>query len=271
MVGPASTAGDEAWPSKSGGFHVSGGAATHDSALARIRGRGGDEVHTRRLTLPGRALLRSRLAMAIMVAAAIIGTSTVGLATAVTTGLIYACVNNGSGTIKVVSATTTCATNEIQLVWNAEGVTGPAGPTGPTGPTGATGATGAQGPTGATGPQGPIGPIGATGATGARGATGATGPTGATGETGPTGTPILVRQEFSMSTGSAVSPARIDVTIPCPYGTHVTTFARLSPVALVPVNILQSDPTSDMAGWHLIAENIDPLFGPLVVVHLICL
>jgi len=61
-------------------------------------------VHTGGLVLPARALLRSRLAMAITIAAAIIGSSTVGLATAVTTGLIYACVNNGSGTIKVVSA-----------------------------------------------------------------------------------------------------------------------------------------------------------------------
>jgi hypothetical protein len=74
--------------------------------------------------------------------AAIVGTATIGFAGAITTGLIYACVNNSSGTIKIVSPTTNCANNEILLVWNGEGTQGPAGPMGSTGPTGATGPTG---------------------------------------------------------------------------------------------------------------------------------
>src|SRR5687768_10035925 len=51
----------------------------------------------------------------------------------------HSCVNNGSGTIKIVSPTTTCGNNEVPLDWNAEG------PAGTGGPTGATGATGAKG------------------------------------------------------------------------------------------------------------------------------
>jgi len=107
--------------------------------------------------------------MVITLVAAIVGASTVGLAGAITTGLIYACVNNSSGTIKIVSATTECSNNEIQLVWNAQGVAGPTGPAGPTGATGPTGPTGPQGPTGATGPTGAQGPTGAAGPTGPKG------------------------------------------------------------------------------------------------------
>ncbi len=79
--------------------------------------------------------------MVITLAAAILGMSTVGLAGAITTGLIYTCVNNSSGTIHIVSATTVCATNEVALSWNTEGPQGATGPTGPTGATGPSGAT----------------------------------------------------------------------------------------------------------------------------------
>jgi hypothetical protein len=99
-------------------------------------------VSLRTLSRPLRVFLRSRLGIVVVLAAAIVGTTTLGFAGAITTGLIYACVNNSSGTIKIVSATTSCANNEILLVWNGEGTQGPAGPTGPTGPTGATGPAG---------------------------------------------------------------------------------------------------------------------------------
>jgi len=101
-----------------------------------------------------RAFPGRKAVMAITLVAALVGVCTVGIASAVTTGLIYACVNNSSGTIKIVSATSECSNNEIQLVWNADGVAGPPGPQGPNGPTG---------PTGATGPQGVAGPVGPTG------------------------------------------------------------------------------------------------------------
>lgn len=149
-----------------------------------------------------RGLLSSKPGMVITLVAALIGTTTIGLASVAATGIIEACVNDSSGTIKIVSATTPCSNNEIRLVWNREGLAGATGATGPTGatgaqgPAGATGATGATGASGAdgasgaagatgpTGPQGPAGPAGPTGATGAAGASGANGATGATGPQG---------------------------------------------------------------------------------------
>jgi hypothetical protein len=49
----------------------------------------------------------------------------------VSNGLIYACVNNGSGTIHIVGQGAACQSNEISLVWNAVGPQGPARPVGP--------------------------------------------------------------------------------------------------------------------------------------------
>ena len=97
--------------------------------------------------------------MVITLVAALVGATTIGFAAATTAGLIYACVNNSSGSIHIVSATTTCTNNESALVWNTEGPTGPQGATGPAGPTGSQGATGPAGvgTTGATGPSGPQG------------------------------------------------------------------------------------------------------------------
>jgi hypothetical protein len=82
---------------------------------------------------------------------------------------IHSCVNNSSGTIKIVSPSTTCANNEVPLDWNAEGPAGAQGPQGEKGDKGDTGATGPQGPqgekgdAGAAGPPGPQGPPGAAG------------------------------------------------------------------------------------------------------------
>jgi hypothetical protein len=59
---------------------------------------------------------------------------------------VYACVNNSSGTVKIVPAGTVCPINETLQTWN---IVGPQGPAGATGGTGATGATGPQGPAGA--------------------------------------------------------------------------------------------------------------------------
>lgn len=71
-------------------------------------------------------------------------------------GVIYACYNPSSGTIKVIdNSTTTCNPSETQLTWNQ---TGPQGPIGPVGPQGVTEQQGPTGPQGATGAQGPAGP-----------------------------------------------------------------------------------------------------------------
>jgi hypothetical protein len=96
----------------------------------------------------------------------------------VSNSLIYACVNNGNGTIHVVAPGAPCQSNEISLVWNAVGPQGPAGPQGSQGVPGPMGPAGATGATGATGPQGPAGPQGATGSMGLMGLTGPQGPAG---------------------------------------------------------------------------------------------
>ena len=108
--------------------------------------------------------------MAMLFVAALVGISTAGFAAAVTTGVIYACVNNSSGTIKIIAAGETCANNWTAISWSTEGgAPGPAGATGATGATGLTGATGPAGASGATGPLGPSGPAGPVGATGPAG------------------------------------------------------------------------------------------------------
>ena len=129
---------------------------------------------------------------------------------------IYACVNNSSGTIKVVSATGTCAANEMRLVWNTQGPQGPAGAPGPAGPQGPVGPVGPQGPQGPQGVQGLTGPQGEKGDTGAIGATGPQGPrgdTGATGAQGPAGPSGLSRAYSKEGYGREVAPRSDDTTI----------------------------------------------------------
>jgi hypothetical protein len=99
----------------------------------------------------------------IAVGAALIGGATLVSAHGGDTSLIHSCVNENSGTVKIVGASDSCKTNETALDWNIQGPTGPAGPTGPQGPTGDTGPTGPTGATGATGPAGPVGPAGPAG------------------------------------------------------------------------------------------------------------
>jgi hypothetical protein len=116
----------------------------------------------------------------------------------------YACVNNSSGTIRVVSGSEDCKTGDYFIEWNRVGPKGDPGPTGPEGPagpqglqgdpgpTGPPGATGEPGPAGVPGPTGPPGPQGEQGQKGDPGLRGEPGPTGAPGaqgEPGPTGPP----------------------------------------------------------------------------------
>jgi len=70
-------------------------------------------------------------------------------------GAIYACVNNNTGAIKIVTPQTACAKQETLIHWNEAGQQGPVGPQGPIGLTGMNGHDGAQGP---QGPQGDPGP-----------------------------------------------------------------------------------------------------------------
>lgn len=103
----------------------------------------------------------------LFVGVAIVAFALVGVPANADAQVIFACVNNANGTIKIVPPGTACPNNSTLVSLNQVGPQGPAGPTGPQGPPGPTGpqgpqgltgATGAQGPQGATGPQGPPGP-----------------------------------------------------------------------------------------------------------------
>jgi hypothetical protein len=139
-----------------------------------------------------RRFLSSKPGIVIALVAAIVSAGTLGVAGAASTGLISACVNRSSGTVRIILPSSTprgdrneergddgilngCSKNETLVTWNSLGAPGPQGPTGapgatgPQGPTGATGTSGAAGPTGPQGVAGPTGPKGDTGATGATG------------------------------------------------------------------------------------------------------
>src|SRR3954454_19007140 len=97
----------------------------------------------RNLVVPTRFLRHGKASLAVAVVTALIA---VGGGTAAyvharnqsTPSIIYACVNNSSGTIKIVASTDTCHNNETPYNWNQQGPQGLTGPAGPQGPVGAT-------------------------------------------------------------------------------------------------------------------------------------
>jgi hypothetical protein len=107
-------------------------------------------------------------------------------------GTIYACALNNVGTIRLIDPSKSglagrCSSVEKPVSWNQKGQPGSAGPKGDPGPAGAKGDTGAAGAPGAKGDPGPKGDTGAQGETGAPGAKGDTGAQGAAGEKGDKG------------------------------------------------------------------------------------
>lgn len=101
--------------------------------------------------------MRSRLVLSFVATA---GALFLGASAQASTVTYYACVNNTTGTIKIVNSTTTCATGTHKIQWNQIGPVGPVGPHGPAGSQGVAGPAGPQGPTGPKGPTGPQGPPG---------------------------------------------------------------------------------------------------------------
>jgi hypothetical protein len=73
---------------------------------------------------------------------------------------IVSCVNNATGSIRIVSSTTVCMSSEHKIHWNQkgpQGSRGSQGAQGPQGPEGPQGQKGLQGPQGLQGQQGPPG------------------------------------------------------------------------------------------------------------------
>ena len=129
-------------------------------------------------------LMRTRgnrlLTVVLLAVIAVLGTLTVTqiFAHGGNPNLIHTCVNNSSGTIKIVGATETCKKNWTALDWN---VVGPSGPLGPQGDQGDPGPPGPPGDPGDPGPQGDQGDPGPAGPQGDPGDTGADGPAGPSG------------------------------------------------------------------------------------------
>ena len=93
--------------------------------------------------------------------------------------LIHACVNNRSGAVRIVNASSTCdGSKETPLDWNIQGVQGIQGPQGSQGEPGLQGAQGLPGAQGEQGPQGSEGPMGPQGGQGPVGPMGPQGPAG---------------------------------------------------------------------------------------------
>jgi hypothetical protein len=89
-----------------------------------------------------------RFLLAVVMLAAGLAAGLGAMAVASGGEIYHACVNNSSGTIKMISESGTCAQNELRIVWNQQGPQGPAG------------AKGDQGEVGPQGPQGEAGPAG---------------------------------------------------------------------------------------------------------------
>lgn len=87
-------------------------------------------------------------------------------ATAQSEQALSACVNNRTGTSRIVPPGTACRRTESLVTWASAGPAGPAGPQGPAGPKGSDGPKGAKGPKGDAGQQGAQGGAGDPGADG---------------------------------------------------------------------------------------------------------
>jgi hypothetical protein len=97
---------------------------------------------------------RNLLVVLTIITALAIGGASAVVANGNSGNVIYACVNNNSGAVKIVAADTVCHENSTLVHWNQEGTPGMDGADGTDGTDGTDGADGAQG---AEGPEGPAG------------------------------------------------------------------------------------------------------------------
>jgi hypothetical protein len=194
---------------------------------------------------------RGRVALALL-AGAVIGATAVVVSAhpgPVQPGVIHACINNSSGTIKLSTATGTCAANETAIDWNAVGPKGDKGDPGPPGPKGDKGDTGA---TGATGPQGPAGPAGPVGPAG---------PAGAQGPPGPSGSPPQLYQKFEDSRADE-DPGEVTADVFCNDNDLMTGGGAIAGLA---PEVLAASAPAGPNGWFAIVTD------EWVTVYVVCM
>jgi hypothetical protein len=97
---------------------------------------------------------RNLLVVLTIITALAIGGASAVLANGNSGNVIYACVNNASGTVKIVAADTVCHENSTLVHWNQEGTPGMDGQPGEDGVDGADGTDGTDGTDGADGVSG---------------------------------------------------------------------------------------------------------------------
>ena len=114
----------------------------------------------------GRPLVAAALSSAVT-AVAVGGVAVAAGSSSAT--VIQACVNKGSGAVRVVADAAACTAKETSLSWNQEGPAGVAGAQGPAGPRGPEGVAGDPGPAGSAGEDGASGPAGPEGPPGPAG------------------------------------------------------------------------------------------------------
>jgi hypothetical protein len=202
----------------------------------------------------------------------------VGLALAQGDDVIYyACVNNASGTIKMVSEGENCHNNEILVQWNQTGPQGPQGEQGPQGLQGPQGEQGIPGPKGDKGDQGLQGLQGIQGLKGDKGdqglqglqgiqglkgdkgdqgLQGLQGIQGPKGDTGPQGAPgVSGYQRVSYSVSPCPFSSRCTRSISCPSGKVVLGGgADFSGYDVLPPDMVRSFPASSST-WVVEVEN----------------
>ena len=100
---------------------------------------------------------RNLLVVLTIITAMAVGGASAVLANGNSGNVIYACVNNASGTVKIVAADTVCHENSTLVHWNQEGTPGMNGADGMDGQDGTDGTDGADGMDGPAGPAGPDG------------------------------------------------------------------------------------------------------------------
>jgi collagen triple helix repeat protein len=176
---------------------------------------------------------RKRVMLAVAAAALLLTGVALGVTSNAYTdanGVYHACVNQGSGLIRMLESGEACRNNEVGVDWNQigpqglQGIQGPKGDKGDTGPQGAQGLQGIQGPqglkgdTGATGSQGIQGVKGDKGDTGSQGPQGIQGPKGDTGPQGPAGVGVSGYQIVRGSTNFLNVFEGFTESVTCPAG-----------------------------------------------------
>ncbi len=97
---------------------------------------------------------RNLLVVLTIITALAIGGASAVFANGTSGNVIYACVNNSSGTVKIVAADTVCHENSTLVHWNQEGTPGQDGNDGTNGTNGTNGTDGTDGRNGTDGTDG---------------------------------------------------------------------------------------------------------------------